>query len=243
VTVRRYSRKIETRVLFLDDSGKPDSGHPSKAVVLAGLSIDASEITNLNRKVSGAKGLYYGSRGKPNDWEIKSAKLINPNPWNRSKNREFARELVRILHTCDATTYSTAIIKKNMKHQMNLTASMPLQLQSLVEHFDAECRSLNRLGLVVSDWSSYQLDYHASRCVGSFVVTKNLSIVPSVFYGSSMSNQAIQLADFVAAVRRRTIEGDGNLDSLQSSIRSIISKSPVSDTFAGRIFNNCITLF
>ena len=36
MTVRRYSRKIETRVLFLDDSGKPDSGHPSKAVVLAG---------------------------------------------------------------------------------------------------------------------------------------------------------------------------------------------------------------
>lgn len=196
----------------------------------------------MNRQVSGAKWLFYKGRGKPHDWEIKSTDLVNPNQWNRSKNRDFAVELIRIMRACGATTYSTAITKANMKHQMKLTASMPLQLQSLVEHFDAECRSLDRLGLVVSDWSSYQLDHHASRCVGSYVVTKSLSVVPSVFYGSSMSNQSIQLADIIAAVRRRTIEGDSKLHAIQSDIESVVSKSPIPVTFTGRIFSNCITL-
>jgi hypothetical protein len=46
---------MKARVLYLDDSGKPDAGHSSLAVVIAGLSIDAEVYPRFARRVQGAK--------------------------------------------------------------------------------------------------------------------------------------------------------------------------------------------
>jgi len=91
---------VSTRILYLDDSGKPEKQHASKAVVLAGFAINAEDYSTLSRRVLGAKGKFYPGRGVPQKWEIKSHEIIKPNPWKRAKNRNFCGEIVRLLARC-----------------------------------------------------------------------------------------------------------------------------------------------
>lgn len=97
---------MRTRILYLDDSGKPDAGHASEAVVLAGFAIDADAYPTFSRRVMGAKKAFYPGRGMPQAWEIKSAQVIKPNPWNRSKNRRFCQEIERLVKTMGGTVYA-----------------------------------------------------------------------------------------------------------------------------------------
>jgi hypothetical protein len=100
---------METRVLFLDDSGKPDPNHASKAVVIAGLAINSTDYPTFSRRVLGAKASFFPGRGRPQAWEIKSSVVVKPNPWNRANNRAFAHELARIIRVLGATTYAATI--------------------------------------------------------------------------------------------------------------------------------------
>lgn len=152
-------------------------------------------------------------------------------------------EVIRITEGVGATSYSVGIEKSKMFHPMSLTTTMPLQLQALVEHFDAECRQHGRLGLVVVDTSSHQLDQHASKCVSSFVVSRKLGLHPVVYYAGSKSCEAIQVADLFAAIRRRSIEGDPSMVPLAARIAAIRSSASTVTTFAGRMFSNQIDLF
>ena len=128
----------------------------------------------------------------------------------------------------------------------NIVSSLPkpsLQLQALVEHFDAECRQRSRLGLVVVDTSNHQLDQHASKCVSSFVVSRKLGLHPVVYYAGSKSCEAIQVADLMAAIRRRAVEGDANMLAVASQMAVIGPSGAVVPTFAGRAFSSQIDLF
>ena len=64
---------MSTRVLFLDDSGKPDVNHASNAVVIAGFSIRSTDVATLSRRVLGAKAKHLPARGHPASWEVKAA--------------------------------------------------------------------------------------------------------------------------------------------------------------------------
>lgn len=235
---------VETRILYLDDSGKPEPQHPSGAVVIAGFSIDADQYPTLSRRVLGAKRAYFASRGNPETWEVKSTDLVKPNPWRRANNRKFVAELSGIVRGLGGTMCSVTINKSRMKHPMTLATTMPLQLQALVEHFDAECRTLGRIGMVVADWSSHQYDQHASKCVASYVATRRLGIHPNVYYASSLTTEAIQVADVVAAVRRRAEEGDAAMRVLEGNLRRITAIAQGScTTVSGRPYNNWVNLF
>ena len=236
---------VNTRVLFLDDSGKPDANHASNAVVIAGFSVPSEHVPTMSRRVLGAKGKFFAKRGQPTTWEIKAADVIKPNPRKRRANRDFAFELVRIVGALDGTVYSVAIDKSKMKHPMALAQTMPLQLQALVEHFEVECRHRGETGMLVADWSSHQADQHASRCVASFVASRGLPIHPSVYYASSHATEAIQVADLFAGVRRRVIGGDGSLGLLAQQMDRT-STVPVAlglRTIKGRPFTPKILLF
>lgn len=237
-----YHGVVDTRILYLDDSGKPDSKHASRAVVIAGFAIDGSAYPTFSRRFLGAKGKFFAHRGVPQAWEVKSGNIVKPNPWKRSKNRGFASEVGRLIATMDGTIFSVTMEKSRMNHPMTLATSMPLQLQVLVEHFDAECRALKRTGMIVADWSSHQFDQHASQCVASFAASRRLNIHPSVYYASSHSTEGIQASDLIAAVRRRVAEGDENLRSLDSHYASICGSTP-GKTIKGRDFSNQVTLF
>jgi hypothetical protein len=234
---------VSTRILYLDDSGKPESQHASRAVVLGGFAIDAQHYVTLSRRILGAKGRFYPGRGIPQNWEIKSADIIKPNPWRRRKNRDFCVEVVRLLRASGATTYTVTIDKSRMNHPMALSTSMPLQLQILAEHFAAECETLGRTGIIIADWSGHQHDQHASECVASFVASCRLPLHPAVYYGSSHSTQAIQVADLLAGVRRRRAEGDRALALLDTELTSIRPKNGVGETCKQRPWSNCITAF
>jgi len=242
-TIHAWCRAMQTRILYLDDSGKPDPGHASKAVVLAGFAIDADVYPTFSRRVLGAKKAFYPSRGLPQAWEIKSAQVIKPNPWNRSKNRRFCQEVERLVKTMGGTAYAATILKSNMNHPMTLATTMPLQLQILAEHFDAECQALDRMGMIVADWSGHQYDQHASRCVASFVASGSLALHPAVYYGSSHSVEGIQVADLIAGVRRRSAEGDANLVGLDLNLSTARPAAGVSQTSKGRPYANWITVF
>lgn len=236
---------MTTRVLFLDDSGKPDAKHPSGAVVIGGLAVPSGSVPTLSRRILGAKSKYLPSRGHPASWEIKSASFIKPNPWKRRKNRDFIDELVRIVASVGGTFYSASIQKARMNHPMSLAQTMPLQLQALVEHFEVECRHNNETGLIVADWSSHQADNHASACVASYVASRKLQIHPSVYYASSLTTEAIQVADLVAGIRRRVLEGDANLAQVDTAMAKTrtISNPTALRTYKGRLYENQIRLF
>jgi Protein of unknown function (DUF3800) len=234
---------MRTRILYLDDSGKPERQHVSRAVVLGGFAIDAEHYPTLSRRILGAKGHFYPGRGIPQNWEIKSADIIKPNPWRRRKNRDFCSELVRLLRGTGATVYTATINKSRMNHPMTLSTSMPLQLQILAEHFAAECETLGRTGMVIADWSGHQYDQHASECVASFVASCRLPLHPAVYYASSQSAQAIQVADLLAGVRRRYAEGDSALASLDTELAAIRPTKRIRATCKKRSWKNCITVF
>ena len=48
-----------TRVLFLDDSGKPSRADGTKAVVIGGFSIPSENVPSLSRKIAGAKSRFF----------------------------------------------------------------------------------------------------------------------------------------------------------------------------------------
>jgi hypothetical protein len=233
---------VRTRILYVDDSGKPDAGHASKAVVLAGFAIDAEEYPTFSRRILGAKKAFHPARGLPQAWEIKSSDMIKPNPWNRAKNRKFCAEVLRLIKTSGGTAYSVTIVKANMNHAMTLATTTPLQLQALAEHFAAECQSLGRMGLIVADWSGHRYDQHASQCVASFVASGGMPLHPGVCYRSSRSIEGIQVADLIAGVRRRTVEGDGNLLQLDADLAKAKKLNNVVKTSKGRPYTNWIAL-
>lgn len=238
------NNKMGTRVLFLDDSGKPSSRDSSQAVVIGGFSLPSENVPVLYRRIAGAKSRFFAKRGVPGKWEVKATRTITPNAWKRSKNRKFLAEAVRILSTLESTVYTVSIDKRKMLHPMDPTTVVPLQLQALVEHFSVECAQRLEMGIIVSDWSQHSLDAHASQCVASFVISRRLPIHPSVYYASSLSSHAIQVADLVAGIRRRTIEGDVALRKLDNELAAVrtLPVGAAIDTHAGRSYTNRITL-
>lgn len=233
-----------TRILYLDDSGSPSPNHASRAVVIGGFSVPSDDVPALCRRIAGAKSRYYKGRGDPGKWEVKATRTVKPNEWNRSKNRQFVIEVMRILSNLDCTVYTVSIEKSKVLHLKSPTATVPLQLQALVEHFSVECSARRETGLIVSDWSNHNLDAHASQCVASYVISRRLPLHPTVYYANSRSSHAIQVADLVAGIRRRSIEGDVNLQPIDDALAGIrtISRSTPATTHQGRPYANRIPL-
>ena len=234
-----------TTVLFLDDSGKPAARDSSGAVVIGGFAIPSANVPTLSRRVGGAKSRYFRHLGDPSTWEIKAARTVAPNKLRRSKNRRFLGEVMRTLSDLDCTAYTVSIDKSRMHHDLALTTTMPLQLQALAEHFAVECAARDETGLIVSDWSSHDLDAHASKCVASFVSARDLPLHPGVYYADSLSSHAIQVADLVAGIRRRAIEGDSSLQQVDAELAAIrtLPADTKRTTHAGRPYTNRISLF
>ena len=235
--------RTSSRVLFLDDSGKPGARDSTKAVVIGGFSIASENVPTLSRRIAGAKSRFYPNRGDPANWEVKATRTLVPNAWKRSKNRQFLAEAMRILSDLDCTVYTVSIDKRQLIHTMELRTTVPLQIQALVEHFSVECTTRHETGLIVSDWSNHDIDAHASQSVGSFVISRRLPLHPTIYYANSLNSHPVQVADLIAAVRRRAIEGDANLQPLDNQLAAITGSHHIAaTTHAGRRYTNRIVL-
>lgn len=236
----RHNQLITSRVLYLDDSGKPDAGHQSKAVVIGGIAIDSDKYATFARRIAGAKAKFFKYRGTPHSWELKSDQLVKK---INTKKMAFCNEVIQIAGGVNATIFSVSILKANLFAPMDLKTSMPLQLQALADHFAAECGHMGRTGIIVSDWSGPAEDEHASRCVASHVAKYKLPIHPAVYYASSMACEAVQVADLIAGTRRRVIEGDVGLKTLDAGFAAVQATTAKLSTARGRAFSNKVALF
>jgi hypothetical protein len=63
-----------------------------------------------------------------------------------------------------------------------------------------------------------------------------------VYYASSHGNEAVQVADLIAAVRRRAAEGDVQMAALDSHFASIRPVVTVAPTVTGREFSNYVNV-
>lgn len=156
----------------------------------------------------------------------------------------FAMEIVRILERLSCTVYTASIDKRRVFHEMEPEAAMLLQLRGLSEHFAVECALNNEIGLLVSDWSGKRLDAMVSRNLARFNSRNELPLHPSVYFSDSVSSQAIQVADLVAGVRRRVLEGDRQIQDLAAAfgeVRSLPQEVELR-THTGKRFSTAIQI-
>lgn len=234
-----------SRILFLDDSGKPSPHDGTSVMVIGGFAIPSENVASFSRRLAGAKGRFFASRGVPGTWELKSRDMIRTKTLRRAKNRNFLGEMRRILAELDCTVYSASIDKSRMFHPMPIQTTTPLQIQALMEHFAVECRALGDIGLIVSDWSSHHLDAHASQCVATYAISRNLPIHPTLYFANSLSAHSIQVADLIAGIVRRHQEGARDLSDIATHLFRVrtLSSYRAETTHKGRPYRNQIRVF
>ena len=233
-----------TRFLFLDDSGHPAPNYTTRAVVIGGFSIASDDVAAINRRVAGAKGGIFPERGRPSQWEVKASHMIRPHLWKRPRNQRLAGEIVDILRGLGCTTYTASISKGRMHHPMTQRTTMPLQLQALIEHFAVECDQQLSVGVIIMDRSNHPIDAHASHCAASYIISQGLPLHPTVYYADSVTSQAVQVADLIVGVRRRVLEGDTSLHSVDAALGALRPDSrgwPLTHT--ERRWTNRVALF
>ena len=234
-----------TRVLFVDDSGKPSFGHPSRAVVIGGFSVQSQHVPELCRRISDAKWEFLPERGDPREWEIKSRLAPESSGRRRTRHEQFINELIRVLSQWNCTVYTVSITKSRMHHEIGAKVTMPLQMQVLAEHFAVECSSFGEMGMLVSDWSNHSLDSHVSRHLARFMNEATLPIHPCLYFADSLGSPSIQVADLIAGACRRSLEGDLHARSTSNrlaEIRSLPYEFGLR-THAGRPYETQIELF
>ena len=212
--------------------------------MIGGFSITSGDVATINRRIAGAKGGIFPERGRPSQWEVKAVHTVRPHFWKRPRNQQLAGEVVDILRGLDCTVYTASISKARMNHPMTQRTTMPLQIQALIEHFAVECTQHLSVGAIIMDRSNHTIDAHASHCAASFIVSLGLPLHPTVYYADSVTSHPVQIADLIAGVRRRVLEGDTALHSLDSSfgaLRPDASSWPLTHT--GRRWTNRVTLF
>ena len=233
-----------TRFLFLDDSGHPAPNYATGAVIIGGFSVASGDVAAINRRLAGAKGGIFPERGQPSRWEVKAAHMIRPHLWKRPRNQQLAGEIISILRGLGCTVYTASISKARMHHRMTQRTTMPLQLQALIEHFAVECAVHLAVGAIVMDRSNHPIDAHASHCAASYVVSQDLPLHPTVYYADSVTSQPVQIADLISGVRRRALEGDTSLRSIDTSFGALRPDTyHWPPTHTGRRWTNRITLF
>ena len=77
------------------------------------------------------------------------------------------------------------------------------------------------------------------------MLSRRLPLHPSVYYASSLTTQAIQVADLVAGIRRRVVEGDRRLAALSRRMAAVrtLPDHTKTTTHSGRRYTNEIVLF
>ncbi len=140
------------RFLYLDDYGKIHPNDPAKFFVLAGFSVEEGGWHKVVRQVSGAKGGFLSSNGKPSDWEVKSTDLLTANAWRRARRRGLCFEVADILRRNGCHVYALSVEKSKVRDALSEQKFFPLAIQKLVSKFNSEVINSADTGSVVCDW-------------------------------------------------------------------------------------------
>jgi hypothetical protein len=234
------------RFLYLDDSGKAHANDQALAVAFAGVSVDEDSYHDLVRRLTAAKAKYFPSKGNgdPHSWELKSADLLTPKNWKRRTNREFVREMVRILRRCDARVYGVTALKARAMKAVDESWLVPLMIQRMATKFYAEVQQRQTTGMIVCDWSTYKLDDHIARCVGSMVATRRMrEMRGGVTYGSSHAVPPLQAADIIVSTFRRSREGQAHLSRIHADLQQLRYSHPTERDIDNHPVDSIVSLF
>ena len=208
------------QILYLDDSGKVHSNDTSSVAVFAGFSIDEERWHPLIRQITGAKAKFFPNRGKPHEWEVKSADYLTINNWLRAKKRRFCFELASILHRNQCRVYSISLEKAKANDALEEEKFVPIMLRRLISKFDDYLVTHGTTGSVVLDWSTHQLDHHITQCVTSMTVVGQMDrLRGGVTYGSSAALPPLQVADIIASTLRRDAEKQPHIEELAKAFK------------------------
>jgi hypothetical protein len=232
------------RTLYLDDSGKVHPHDPSKFVVFGGFSVDEGRWHDLVRQVAGAKAGFFGAKGKPYDWEVKSTDFLTSNAWNRANKRGLCFEIVRILKRNDCQVYAATMEKAKAIDSLDELKYVPLLFQRLVANFESQVANEANTGTIVCDWSTHKLDHHISNCTTSLVIANRLNLPRGgVTYGSSSSLIPLQIADLIAGAFQRRLAGQLHLSDFVSTLEDLRYTNPGFTDFRGYPIDSIQNLF
>ncbi len=232
------------RILYLDDSGKVHANDPSRFVVFGGFSVDEGRWHDLLRQTAGAKAAFFASKGKPNDWEIKSTDFLTSNAWKRGNKRGLRFEIANILRRNHCHVYVGSMEKANAIGQLDESKFVPLIFQRLAANFESEVANEANTGSIVSDWSSHQIDHHISNCITSLIVSNQLKLLRGgVTYGSSSSLLPLQIADLIAGAFQRHLAGQVHLTDFVAALKALKHTNPGITDFRGYPIDSVQHLF
>lgn len=215
------------QLLYLDDSGKVHPNDSAMVAVFAGFSVDEGRWHSLIRQISGAKAHWLPARGKPHEWEIKSADFLTTNNWLRAKKRHFCFELTNILQRNGCRVFSISLEKSKVKDPLLEEKFVPIMLCRLISKFNDCLETTDTTGSVVMDWSTYQLDHHITQCVTAMTVASAMDrLRGGVTYGSSAALPPLQVADIIASALRRDAEGQPHVSEFAERLRELQYSRP-----------------
>lgn len=213
--------------LYLDDSGKVHANDPTPVAAFAGFAVHENAWHGVLRQIAGAKAHWFPKRGKPHEWEAKSADFLTPNSWLRAKNRHFCFELANILERNGCLVFCMTLEKAKAKDELLEEKFVPLMLQRLIAKYDDFLTSTDQTGAVVMDWSTHQLDTHVTQCVTAMTVAHAMERVRGgVSYGSSTALPTLQAADIIASALRRDAKGQPHVASFATRLRELCYLRP-----------------
>jgi Protein of unknown function (DUF3800) len=232
------------RLLYLDDSGKVHANDPAKFVVFGGFSVDEGRWHHVVRQVAGAKAGFFGAKGKPTDWEIKSIDFLTSNAWKRGNKRGLCFEIVNILKRNGCHIYVASLEKSKAIELLDESKFVPLLFQRLVAKFESEVANEANTGSIVCDWSTYKLDHHISNCTTSLVIANKLNLLRGgVTYGSSSSLLPLQVADLIAGAFQRHLGGQAHLLDFVGALEKLRYTNPGVTDFQGYPIDSILRLF
>lgn len=178
----------------------------------------------VNRQINGAKSNIFPNRndGNPHAWEVKSNDMISAKGWQRAKNRKFCLSHVSILKNNGCYVFSVSLDKRKVRDELSDVKFAPLMMQRLIERFYLLIQETNKCGMIVCDWSTYQMDHHISSCASSMTISRGMnSLIGGVTYGSSTAMAVLQASDIIASTFRREAEGQPHISPLAAEFRKL----------------------
>ncbi len=198
------------RLLFLDESGEPTMGGPSKALVLGGVIVEAEQWTHMNTKLAGVKV----ARGFSAITEIKWRHVRHPggskNPLNAFSDADrvqFGKDVLGIVRGSSTTRVLGVVIDKVQAYtRAEITGPEDVYERAvmfIMERFQYYLRATRDYGVVIQDERQAKQDvrlraFYRGLLFAGTRWTRFPNIIESVFLAPSHFSTGIQLADFVA---------------------------------------------
>lgn len=192
-------------LVFIDESGYPRPTDDNEYSVLMAVCIYEKDIREIDKDIYKLKQRIYGKQD-----EIKSTNLIKKQTIekNRTKNKEYADEFVKIANKHNITTFS--VIMKRPEELPDVTEGiLPKQYHLLMKKVEYFCERRNiEKAIFIFDETNEKDDLETANSFNGFLHKSRLGksfdrILETPLFVSSKITSSIQIADIFAGIVRQ----------------------------------------